>query len=66
LNILKLAQERVGAFVPGRIRAAGTLTLLCTLIKLRDAMLAEGVIHADETPVQMLTPGAKKPHRIYV
>lgn len=39
---------------------------LCTLIKLRDAMLAEGVIHADETPVQMLTPGAKKPHRTYV
>lgn len=27
LNILKIAQERVGAFVPGRIRAAGTVTL---------------------------------------
>lgn len=27
LNILKIAQERVGAFVPGRIPAAGTVTL---------------------------------------
>jgi len=33
---------------------------------LRDAILAHGVIHADETPVQMLTPGAKKTHRSYV
>lgn len=27
LNILKIAQERVGAFVPDRIPAAGTVTL---------------------------------------
>ena len=27
LNILKIAQERVGAFVPGRIRATGTVTM---------------------------------------
>ncbi len=33
---------------------------------LRDAVLEHGVIHADETPVQMLTPGAKKTHRAYV
>ena len=33
---------------------------------LREAVLAQGVIHADETPVQMLTPGAKKTHRAYV
>jgi transposase len=25
--------------------------------------IEHGVIHADETPVQMLTPGAKKTHR---
>ena len=29
-------------------------------------MLTHGVVHADETPVQMLTPGAKKTHRAYV
>lgn len=33
---------------------------------LHDAVLEHGVIHADETPVQMLTPGAKKTHRAYV
>jgi transposase len=33
---------------------------------LREAVLAQGVIHADETPVQMLTPGQKKTHRAYV
>jgi transposase len=33
---------------------------------LRDAVLAEGIIHADETPVQMLAPGEKKTHRAYV
>lgn len=33
---------------------------------LREAVLAEGVIHADETPVQMLAPGEKKAHRAYV
>lgn len=33
---------------------------------LREAVLAEGVIHADETPVQLLAPGEKKTHRAYV
>jgi transposase len=33
---------------------------------LREAVLAESVIHADETPVQMLAPGEKKTHRAYV
>ena len=33
---------------------------------LRETVLAEGVIHADETPVQMLAPGQKKTHRAYV
>lgn len=33
---------------------------------LRDVVLGQQVIHADETPVQMLTPGAKKTHRSYV
>lgn len=33
---------------------------------LREAVLGHEVIHADETPVQMLTPGAKKTHRAYV
>ncbi|KPX28033.1 ISPpu14, transposase Orf3, partial [Pseudomonas amygdali pv. eriobotryae] len=33
---------------------------------LHDAVLEHGVIHADETPVQMLTPGAKKTHRAYI
>ncbi|WPN25370.1 IS66 family transposase [Pseudomonas marginalis] len=33
---------------------------------LREAVLAEGVIHADETPVQMLAPAEKKTHRAYV
>ena len=32
----------------------------------REAVLAQGVIHADETPVQMLAPGEKKTHRAYV
>ena len=31
-----------------------------------EAVLTHGVVHADETPVQMLTPGAKKTHRAYV
>jgi transposase len=33
---------------------------------LREAVLEHGVVHADETPVQMLMPGAKKTHRAYV
>ncbi|MOA14073.1 Transposase IS66 family protein [compost metagenome] len=33
---------------------------------LREAVLSQGVIHADETPVQMLAPGEKKTHRAYV
>ncbi len=33
---------------------------------LREAVLAQDVIHADETPVQMLAPGEKKTHRAYV
>ncbi|MNV62651.1 Transposase IS66 family protein [compost metagenome] len=33
---------------------------------LREAVLAQRVIHADETPVQMLAPGEKKTHRAYV
>lgn len=28
---------------------------------LREAVLSQGVLHADETPVQMLAPGEKKP-----
>lgn len=33
---------------------------------LREAVLAEGVVHADGTPVQMLAPREKKTHRAYV
>ncbi|RMV29338.1 hypothetical protein ALP12_200314 [Pseudomonas savastanoi pv. phaseolicola] len=33
---------------------------------LRDVVLGHQVIHADETPVQMLAPGSKKTHRSYV
>ena len=33
---------------------------------LREAVLAQRVVHADETPVQMLAPGDKKTHRAYV
>ena len=33
---------------------------------LHNAVLGHDVIHVDETPVQMLTPGAKKTHRAYV
>ncbi|WP_267130108.1 IS66 family transposase [Pseudomonas helleri] len=33
---------------------------------LREAVLSQGVIHADETPVQMLAPGERKIHRAYV
>lgn len=33
---------------------------------LHDAVLKQHVIHADETPVQMLAPGSKKTHRSYV
>ncbi len=33
---------------------------------LREAVLTHDVVHADETPVQMLTLGAKKTHRAYV
>ncbi|MNL32639.1 Transposase IS66 family protein [compost metagenome] len=29
-------------------------------------MLQHNVVHADEAPVQMLSPGAKKTHRVYV
>jgi transposase len=32
---------------------------------LRDVVLGQQVIHADETPVQMLAPGEKKTHRDY-
>lgn len=33
---------------------------------LREVILEHGVVHADETPVQVLMPGAKKTHRAYV
>lgn len=33
---------------------------------LREAVLAQRVVHADETPVLMLAPGEKKTHRAYV
>ncbi|SDI14457.1 Transposase [Pseudomonas panipatensis] len=33
---------------------------------LREAVLAQRVVHADETPVQTLAPGEKKTHRAYV
>ncbi|RUT39810.1 IS66 family transposase [Pseudomonas sp. PAMC 29040] len=33
---------------------------------LRDVVLGQKVVHADETPVQMLAPGLKKTHRSYV
>ena len=33
---------------------------------LREEVLAHNVVHADETPVQMLMPGTKKTHRAYV
>jgi hypothetical protein len=33
---------------------------------LREAVLAQRVVHADETPVQMLAPGEKITHRAYV
>ncbi|WP_307519840.1 IS66 family transposase [Pseudomonas sp. W2I6] len=33
---------------------------------LREVVLAQRVVHADETPVKMLAPGEKKTHRAYV
>ena len=33
---------------------------------LKDEMLAHPVLHADETPVAMLDPGAGKTHRAYL
>lgn len=33
---------------------------------LRDAILSHRVVHADETPVQMLKPGTTKTHRAYL
>ena len=33
---------------------------------LRDVVLTHRVLHADETPVQMLKPGNKKTHRAYI
>lgn len=33
---------------------------------LREAILQQPVIHADETPVPMLSPGKKKTHRAYI
>lgn len=33
---------------------------------LREALISHPVLHADETPVQMLAPGKKKTHRAYV
>lgn len=33
---------------------------------LREAILSEAVVHADETPVQVLQPGSKKTHRAYL
>ncbi len=33
---------------------------------LRDTLLKEAVLHADETPVPMLSPGKKKTHKAYI
>lgn len=40
--------------------------LLPLVDALREVVLAQRVMHADETPVQMLAPGEKKTHRAYV
>ncbi|VVP30205.1 hypothetical protein PS874_04170 [Pseudomonas fluorescens] len=34
--------------------------------RMRDVVIGQQVVHADETPVQMLAPGSKKTHRSYV
>lgn len=33
---------------------------------LREELLTQGVLHADETPIQVLDPGKKKTHRAYL
>ncbi len=45
---------------------AGGVQLQPLVDALREVVLTHGVVHADETPVQVLMPGAKKTHRGYV
>jgi len=58
---LAIARSTLGAWV-----GACGVRLQPLVDTLRAAMLASDVLHADETPVQMLKPGNGKTHRAYL
>ncbi len=62
--------ERAGLAIPRSTLAQWVgqtgVQLQALVDALREAVLAQRVVHADETPVQMLAPGKKKTHRAYV
>lgn len=61
---------RAGLAIP-RLTLAQWVGTCCVQLQplvdaLREVVLGHNVVHADETPVQVLMPGAKKTHRAYV
>lgn len=51
---------------PDQLRALATKLMASLVDTPRNALLERTVLHADETPVNMLAPGNKKTHRAYV
>jgi transposase len=58
---LAIPQSTLGAWV-----GACGVQLQPLVDALREELLQQGVLHADETPVQMLMPGKGKTHRAYL
>jgi transposase len=62
--------ERAGIALPRSTLAqwvgACGAALLPLVVALKEAILAHRIVHADETPVKMLDPGAGKTHRAYL
>lgn len=62
--------ERAGVLIPpstlGQWVGVGAVTLQAVVDALKAELLTRRVLHADETPVAMLDPGAGKTHRAYL
>lgn len=58
---LAIPQSTLGAWV-----GVSGMRLQPLVDALREELLQEGVLHADETPIQMLSPGKGKTHRAYL
>lgn len=65
-GILGRAGLAIPASAPGHWVGACGVQLQPLVDALREELLAQPVLHADETPVAMLKPGNRKTHRAYL